>query len=96
VKWFKNQTGFGFTAPDNSSKKVFVHISAVERAGMSTLQEGQKLLSKLPQTAARRRCAPDLPVRRNSLRQFLRFDHGCAGKAFGSEFLVRGLSACTR
>jgi hypothetical protein len=37
-----------------------------------------------------RRSAADLPVRRNSLRQFLRFDHGCAGRTFGSEFLVRG------
>jgi hypothetical protein len=61
---------------------------------MSTSQEGQ--ISKLMWTAARRRSAPDLPLRRNSLRQFLRFDHGCAGKAFGSEFLVRGLSSCTR
>ena len=42
MKWFNNQTGFGFTQPDNGSKEVFVHISAVERAGMSTLQEGQK------------------------------------------------------
>jgi cold shock protein len=43
VKWFNNQKGFGFIQPDNGSKDVFVHISAVERAGMSTLQEGQKL-----------------------------------------------------
>jgi cold shock protein len=43
VKWFNNQKGFGFIQPDNGSKDVFVHISAVERAGLSTLQEGQKL-----------------------------------------------------
>jgi len=43
VKWFNNQKGFGFIQPDNGSKDVFVHISAVERAGMSTLQEGKKL-----------------------------------------------------
>ena len=43
VKWFNSQKGFGFIQPDNGSKDVFVHISAVERAGMSTLQEGQKL-----------------------------------------------------
>ena len=40
VKWFNNQKGYGFIAPDEGGKDVFVHISAVERAGMSTLQEG--------------------------------------------------------
>jgi cold shock protein len=43
VKWFNNQKGFGFIQPDDGSKDVFVHISAVERAGMSTLNEGQKI-----------------------------------------------------
>jgi CspA family cold shock protein len=43
VKWFNNQKGFGFIQPDNGDKDVFVHISAVERAGMSTLNEGQKV-----------------------------------------------------
>jgi len=43
VKWFNNQKGFGFIQPDTGSKDVFVHISAVERAGMSTLNEGQKI-----------------------------------------------------
>lgn len=43
VKWFNNQKGYGFIAPDEGGKDVFVHISAVERAGMSTLQEGQKI-----------------------------------------------------
>jgi CspA family cold shock protein len=43
VKWFNNQKGFGFIAPESGGKDVFVHISAVERAGMSTLSEGQKL-----------------------------------------------------
>lgn len=43
VKWFNNQKGFGFIAPDAGGGDVFVHISAVERAGMSTLNEGQKL-----------------------------------------------------
>jgi cold shock protein len=43
VKWFNGQKGFGFIQPDDGSKDVFVHISAVERAGMSTLNEGQKL-----------------------------------------------------
>jgi cold shock protein len=43
VKWFNNQKGFGFIQPEDGSKDVFVHISAVERAGMSTLNEGQKV-----------------------------------------------------
>lgn len=43
VKWFNGQKGFGFIQPDDGSKDVFVHISAVERAGMSGLNEGQKL-----------------------------------------------------
>jgi CspA family cold shock protein len=43
VKWFNIQKGFGFIQPQDGSKDVFVHISAVERAGMSTLNEGQKL-----------------------------------------------------
>ena len=43
VKWFNGQKGFGFIQPDDGSKDVFVHISAVERAGMSNLSEGQKV-----------------------------------------------------
>jgi CspA family cold shock protein len=43
VKWFNNQKGFGFIQPDDGGKDVFVHISAVERAGMSSLNEGQKI-----------------------------------------------------
>ena len=43
VKWFNNQKGFGFIQPESGGKDVFVHISAVERAGMSTLNEGQKV-----------------------------------------------------
>ncbi len=43
VKWFNAQKGFGFIQPEDGSKDVFVHISAVERAGMSNLNEGQKL-----------------------------------------------------
>jgi cold shock protein len=43
VKWFNEQKGYGFIQPDNGQKDVFVHISAVERAGMRTLKEGQKV-----------------------------------------------------
>jgi cold shock protein len=43
VKWFNGQKGFGFIQPDDGSKDVFVHISAVERAGMNNLNEGQKI-----------------------------------------------------
>ena len=43
VKWFNAQKGFGFIQPSNGGKDVFVHISAVERAGMSTLSEGQSI-----------------------------------------------------
>ena len=43
VKWFNAQKGFGFIQPDSGDKDVFVHISAVERAGLQGLQEGQKI-----------------------------------------------------
>jgi len=43
VKWFNAQKGYGFIQPDDGSKDVFVHITAVERAGLGSLQEGQKL-----------------------------------------------------
>jgi cold shock protein len=47
VKWFNGQKGFGFIQPDDGGKDVFVHISAVERAGMNTLNEGQKISYEL-------------------------------------------------
>lgn len=43
VKWFNTQKGFGFIQPDDGGKDVFVHISAVQRSGMQTLNEGQKI-----------------------------------------------------
>lgn len=43
VKWFNTQKGYGFIQPDDGGKDVFVHISAVERAGMNGLNEGQKI-----------------------------------------------------
>ena len=47
VKWFNDQKGFGFIQPDDGGKDVFVHISAVERAGMQGLNEGQKVSFEL-------------------------------------------------
>ena len=43
VKWFNPTKGYGFIEPEDGSKDAFVHISAVERAGLSTLSEGQKV-----------------------------------------------------
>ena len=43
VKWFNPTKGFGFIMPEDGSKVVFVHVSAVERAGLSSLSEGQKV-----------------------------------------------------
>ncbi len=43
VKWFNTQKGYGFIQPDDGGKDVFVHISAVERAGLYQLNEGQKI-----------------------------------------------------
>ena len=43
VKWFNAQKGYGFIRPDDGSKDVFVHVSAVERAGLGSLNEGQKV-----------------------------------------------------
>ena len=49
VKWFNSTKGFGFIQPDNGGADVFVHISAVERAGLSTLVEGQKINFEIEQ-----------------------------------------------
>ena len=43
VKWFNSTKGFGFIEPENGGKDIFVHISAVERAGLSSLNDGQKV-----------------------------------------------------
>ena len=47
VKWFNSTKGFGFFQPDNGGADAFVHISAVERAGMRDLREGQKITYEL-------------------------------------------------
>jgi CspA family cold shock protein len=49
VKWFNSQKGYGFIEPSDGSKDVFVHISAVERAGLGTLNEGQQVRYDLEQ-----------------------------------------------
>jgi len=51
VKFFNTTRGFGFIAPDDGSKDIFVHISAVERAGMDHLAEGQKIQFDVEQEA---------------------------------------------
>jgi cold shock protein len=43
VKWFDPSRGYGFIAPDNGSKEIFVHMSALNRVGMTTLVEGQRI-----------------------------------------------------
>ena len=47
VKWFNESKGFGFIEPDDGSKDAFVHISALERSGISSLSEGQKVQYEL-------------------------------------------------
>jgi CspA family cold shock protein len=47
VKWYNPQKGYGFIQPDDGGKDAFVHVSAVERAGMSDLREGQKISFEL-------------------------------------------------
>ena len=49
VKFFNTQKGFGFITPSDGSRDVFVHISAVERAGLQSLREGQKISYELTQ-----------------------------------------------
>ncbi|MDB5479435.1 MAG: cold-shock DNA-binding domain protein [Caulobacteraceae bacterium] len=51
VKWFNGQKGYGFIQPDAGGADVFVHISAVERAGLGSLREGQKLTYELERDA---------------------------------------------
>jgi CspA family cold shock protein len=59
VKWFNGQKGFGFIQPDDGSNDVFVHISAVERAGLSNLAEGQKVSFELKADKMRGKSSAD-------------------------------------
>jgi CspA family cold shock protein len=60
VKWFNSQKGYGFIQPSDGSKDVFVHISAVERAGLSGLNEGQKVSFNLERGQQGKMSAIDL------------------------------------
>jgi len=62
VKWFNPAKGFGFIAPEDGSSDAFVHISAVERAGLSTLNEGQKVTYELQQGQNGKSSAEDLTI----------------------------------
>jgi CspA family cold shock protein len=60
VKWFNATKGYGFIQPEDGTKDVFVHISAVERAGMRSLVEGQKLAYAIEQGREGKASAVDL------------------------------------
>ena len=60
VKWFNPSKGFGFIQPNDKSKDVFVHISAVERAGLATLNENQSISYQLEQGQNGKTSAVDL------------------------------------
>ncbi|HYL47752.1 MAG TPA: cold-shock protein [Stellaceae bacterium] len=62
VKWFNAQKGYGFIAPETGGKDVFVHISAVERAGIGSLNEGQKVSFDLEQSQQGRTSATNLKL----------------------------------
>jgi len=62
VKWFNAQKGYGFIQPEDGSKDVFVHISAVERAGLGSLHEGQRISYQLERGQQGRTSAVDLQV----------------------------------
>ncbi len=62
VKWFNPQKGYGFIQPSDGGRDVFVHISAVEQAGLSTLTEGQKIAYEVITTDRGRTAAGNLKV----------------------------------
>jgi CspA family cold shock protein len=62
VKWFNATKGFGFIAPDTGGKDVFVHISAVERAGLKTLNDNQKISYEMQSGRDGRESAGDLKL----------------------------------
>ena len=62
VKWFNTTKGFGFIQPDDGGKDAFVHISAVERAGLRTLNDGQRLSYELVASRGGREAAENLVI----------------------------------
>lgn len=62
VKWFNSQKGFGFIQPDGGSRDIFLHISAVERAGLTSVGEGQKVTFDLERGRDGRESAANLKL----------------------------------
>lgn len=62
VKWFNATKGYGFIAPDGGGKDVFVHVSAVQRAGLRTINEGQKVSFELTTGRDGRTSAENLEI----------------------------------
>ena len=78
VKWFNASKGFGFIQPDNGGADVFVHISAVERAGMHSLNDGQKISYELEQD---RRSGKSRPAASEPFESSPAAARGCIGTA---------------
>ena len=62
VKWFNSMKGYGFIQPDAAGQDVFVHISAIEQAGMHTLNEGQKISYEIATEQGKTKAANLKPV----------------------------------